>query len=83
MTRLTRLEVCCGGCEPKCGKCGIPVEIELTDAEIAQMETDRLAAETERAEREAAEQAKADAKASAQAKLAALGLSADEIATLS
>ena len=83
MTRPTRLEVCCGGCEPKCGKCGIPVEIELTDAEVAQLEADRLVAEQERAEREAADAAKADAKASAQAKLAALGLSADEIAALS
>ena len=47
------------------------------------METDRIAAEAERAEQEAAEQAAADAKASAQAKLAALGLSVEEIAALS
>jgi hypothetical protein len=82
MTRPTRLEVCCGGCEPKCGKCGIPVEIELTDAEVAQLEADRLVAEQERAEREAIEAAAAEAKASAQSKLAALGLTPEEISAL-
>lgn len=56
--------------------------IPLTPEEIAQLEADRAAAETAEAERVAAEQAAADAKASAEAKLAALGLTADEIAAL-
>ena len=75
MTRPTRIEINC--------ETGVESVIELTDAEIAQMETDRIAAEAERAEQKAAEQAAADAKASAQAKLAALGLSVEEIAALS
>ena len=57
--------------------------VELTDEEIAQMETDRVAAEAQRAEQEAAEAAKAEAKASAEAKLASLGLTVEEIAALS
>ena len=52
--------------------------VELTDEEIAQLEADRVAAETQRAEQEAAEAAKAAAKASALAKLASLGLTEDE-----
>lgn len=61
---------------------GIQQTIELTDEEIAQLETDRANAEADRAEREAEAEAKATARASALAKLAALGLSADEIAAL-
>ena len=61
---------------------GIQQTIELTDEEIAQLETDRANAEAERAEREAEAEAKATSRASALAKLAALGLSADEIAAL-
>jgi hypothetical protein len=75
MTRPTRIEVDCST--------GIETIIELTDAEIAQMEADAIAAATRQAEEEAAAQAAAEAKASAQAKLAALGLTADEIAALS
>jgi hypothetical protein len=75
MTRPTRIEIDCST--------GIESIIELTDAEIAQMEADAQAAEARRAEEDAAAQAAADAKASAQAKLAALGLTADEIAALS
>ena len=74
-TRPTRIEINC--------ETGIESIIELTDAEIAQMEADRVAAEARKAEEDAAAQALADAKASAQAKLAALGLTADEIAALS
>jgi hypothetical protein len=62
---------------------GISTERDMTAAELeaqsemmAQVEADRLVTE-------AAEQATADAKASAQAKLAALGLTAEEIAALS
>ena len=74
-TRPTRIEINC--------ETGIESIIELTDAEIAQMEADRVAAEARKAEEDAAAQALADAKASAQAKLSALGLTADEIAALS
>ena len=58
-------------------------EVELTAEEIKQREADAAAFEAEQAAREAAEAAAAEAKASAQAKLAALGLTADEIAALS
>ncbi len=62
---------------------GISTEVELTDAEVAQREADATAFAAEQAEREAAATAKAAAKASAELKLAALGLTADEIAALS
>jgi hypothetical protein len=62
---------------------GVAVEVPLTEEEIAQRELDAIAAATAQAEREAAEQAAADAKVSAQEKLAALGLTAEEIAALS
>ena len=75
MSRPTRIEVDCST--------GIETIIELTDAEIAQMEADATAAEARKAEEDAAAQAAVEAKASAQAKLAALGLTADEIAALS
>ena len=61
---------------------GIQEVIELTDEEIAQLETNRANWEAERAAREAEAEAKAAAKAAAQAKLAALGLTAEEIAAL-
>jgi len=61
---------------------GISTEVELTDAEVAQREADAAAYAAQKAEQDAAEAAKAAAKASAEAKLAALGLSADEIAAL-
>ena len=61
---------------------GEQTEVELTAEEIAQREADAAAFAVEQAEREAAEAAKATAKASAETKLAALGLSADEIAAL-
>ena len=56
--------------------------LELTDEEIAEREVMRIQAESDQAQREADELAKAEAKASAQAKLAALGLTAEEIAAL-
>ena len=52
-----------------------PAELEAQAAMQAEAEANRLAAEAEAA-------AKAAAKASAEAKLAALGLTADEIAAL-
>ena len=74
MEKLTKIVVDCST--------GIQEIIDLTDEEIAQLETDRANAEAERATREAEAEAKAIARASALAKLAALGLSADEIAAL-
>ena len=62
---------------------GVTTEVELTAEEIAQREADAAAYAVEQAAREAEAAAKAAAKASAEAKLAALGLSADEIAALS
>ncbi len=74
MPNPTRIEVNC--------ETGVESIIELTDAEIAQMEADAQAAEARRAEEEAAKAAEEAAKASAQAKLAALGLTPEEIAAL-
>jgi hypothetical protein len=74
MTRPTRIEVNC--------ETGIQTEIELTDDEIAQLETDRAKWEAARAAAEAEATAKAEAKASALAKLAALGLTAEEAAAI-
>ncbi len=75
MSRPTRIEVDCST--------GIETIIELTDAEIAQMEADAAAYAAQKAEEDALAAAAAEAKASAQAKLAALGLTSDEIAALS
>jgi len=57
--------------------------VTLTSEEIAQREADAAAFVVAEAERLAVEEAAATAKASGQAKLAALGLSAEEIAALS
>ena len=73
-TRPTRIEINC--------TTGVESIIELTDAEIAQMEADRAAAEARKAEEDAAAKASADLKASAQAKLAKLGLTDAEISAL-
>ena len=56
--------------------------VPLTAEEIAQLEADRLAWEQKQAAREAEAAAVAAAKAAAEAKLAALGLTAEEIAAL-
>ena len=72
---LTAIEINC--------ETGVVTERELTQDEIAQREADAAKAEARRAEEEAAKAAQEAAKASAQAKLAALGLTADEIAALS
>ena len=74
MTNPTRIEINC--------ETGVESIIELTDAEVAQMQADAQAAQARKAEEDAARQAEADAKASAQAKLATLGLTPDEIAAL-
>jgi hypothetical protein len=62
---------------------GVVEELQLTPEEIAQREVDAAAYAQAEAERVAAEEAAQAAKESAQAKLAALGLTADEIAALS
>lgn len=62
---------------------GISTERDMTAEEIANMQAMQAEAEARRAEEEAAAVALAEAKASAEAKLAALGLTADEIAALS
>jgi hypothetical protein len=61
---------------------GETTELELTPEEIAQAEADAQVYAERKAAEEAAAEAAAEAKASAQAKLAALGLTADEIAAL-
>lgn len=57
--------------------------VPLSAEELAQREADAAAFAAEQAARQAEEEAKAQAKASAEAKLAALGLTAEEIAALS
>lgn len=70
----TRIEIDCST--------GIETIIELTDAEVAEMELEAgLSAQAEQ-DRLTAEAAKAAAAASAVSKLEALGLTADEIAAL-
>ena len=75
MPNPTRIEIDCST--------GIESIIELTDAEVAQMEADRVAAEARKAEEDAAAKALADLKASAKAKLiAGQPLTAEEADTL-
>jgi hypothetical protein len=61
---------------------GETIEREFTVAEYAQAELDAQVNAAQQAIQEAEEAAKAEAKASAESKLAALGLTADEIAAL-
>ena len=61
---------------------GVTEVLPLTAQEIADMETARVAAEDQRAAAEAEAAVVAAAKESANAKLAALGLTAEEIAAL-
>lgn len=78
----TRVKVCCcGNCEAE----GHPKEqiIPLTKEEIAANEAAAQAFAEEQAAREAETAKVAAAKAAAEAKLAALGLTAEEIAALS
>jgi hypothetical protein len=75
MSNPTRIEINC--------ETGVESIIELTDAEVAELAVQAEAAAARKAEEDAAAAAVAAAKASAQAKLAALGLTADEIAALS
>ena len=61
---------------------GVTEVLPLTAAEIADMETARVAAEDQKAAAEAEAAVVAAAKESANAKLTALGLTAEEIAAL-
>jgi hypothetical protein len=75
MPNPTRIEINC--------ETGVESIIELTDAEVAQMESDAQAATERKAEEDAAAQALADLKASARAKLVAgTPLTTEEAATL-
>jgi citrate lyase alpha subunit len=56
--------------------------VPLTEQELIQRELDAQAYAAQQAIQEAEEAAKAEAKASAESKLAALGLSAEEIAAI-
>jgi len=71
MPNPTRIEIDCST--------GIESIIELTDAEVAEMEAQAAIAEAKRAEDEAAAEAKATAKAEL---LARLGITAEEAALL-
>ena len=64
-----------------CATGGI-TEVPLTAAEIAERDQQAAAWAEEQAKREAEAAAKAEAKAAAEAKLAALGLTAEEIAAI-
>jgi hypothetical protein len=61
---------------------GVSIERDMTEAELATQIAMRAQAEEARVVAEAEAEAKAAAKASAEAKLAALGLTAEEIAAL-
>ena len=74
MPNPTRIEINC--------TTGVEEIIELTDAEVAELEAAATIAEEKRQEAEEAAAAKAAAAASAVAKLEAIGLTADEIAAL-
>ena len=61
---------------------GVSTERDMTPDELAAQEKMAADMAAQQAEQEAQAKAKADAKASAAAKLAALGLTADEVAAL-
>ena len=75
MTNPTRIEINC--------ETGVESIIELTDAEVAELEAQAAAAQADRVAREAAAAAIAELKASAKAKLVAgQPLTAEEADTL-
>ena len=75
MPNPTRIEINC--------ETGVESIIELTDAEVAAIAAQAEEAAARKAEEDAALAAAEAAKASGQAKLAALGLTAEEVAALS
>jgi hypothetical protein len=70
----TRIEINC--------ETGVESIIELTDAEVAELEAQAAEAAARKVEEDAAKAAEEAAKVSAQSKLAALGLTAEEISAL-
>ena len=75
MPNPTRIEINC--------ETGVESIIELTDAEVAQMEANAQAAQARKAEEDAAAQALAELKASARSKLVSgTPLTEEEAATL-
>ena len=74
MLNPTKIEINC--------ETGVESIIELTDAEVAQLEADTAAFVVAQAEREAQATAAAEAKASGIAKLLALGLTEEEAQAL-
>ena len=85
-TTLTKTVVCAGGEAefglPPCGNCGVAIEVPLNAEEIAQREADIAEYAARKSEENAIATAKAAAKEAAHEKLAALGLTAEEIAAL-
>lgn len=80
MTNPTRIEVCA---DKSCENWNVAREIELTDAEVADLEVQAAQAQADRIAREAEEQALAALKASARAKLiAGQPLTEEEAATI-
>ena len=78
----TKTIICLGACDPKCGNCLVPVEVELTPEEIAERDAMAAAAQAEAEAKAAADAAAAAAAESGKAKLAAIGLTPEEIAAL-
>lgn len=74
MTNPTKIVVNC--------ETGVQEEIELTDAEVAELAAAAAELAAKQAEQEAAEQARLAAKGAAEQKLLSLGLTAEEIAAL-
>jgi hypothetical protein len=83
MPNQTRIVICCGGCEPKCGNCGIPVEVEMTDEEVAAEAEFRAKLDEQVKAEKAAEAAYKALRESARAKLVAgEPLTEEEAATI-
>jgi hypothetical protein len=71
MPNPTRTVICCGGCDPKCGNCGVAVQIEMTDAEVAAEAAFRIELDAQVSAERAALAAKEALRTSAKAKLVA------------
>lgn len=83
MPNPTRTVICCGGCDPKCGNCGVAVQIEMTDAEVAAEAAFRIELDAQVSAERAALAAKEALKESARAKLVAgEPLTEEEAATI-
>jgi hypothetical protein len=71
MPNPTRTVICCGGCDPKCGNCGVAVQIEMTDAEVTAEAAFRIELDAQVSAERAALAAKEVLRTSAKAKLVA------------